>query len=155
MRLCGRTKVHGPSLHRSHAAPRRAPVRYGQSEEIALGMLRAVLPPTAILVGMNIRKDIEWLGLVEERDYAQCIDLSDLFRVWNPAKGSYTYFGLDHITATWLNMPRQGLTTPEPFFSLTLPLVFFVRACLETSHVRSIAACPFFLVMPCSPSPPL
>lgn len=60
-------------------------------------MLRQVLPPTAVLVGMNIRKDIEWLGLLEGVDYAACIDLADLFRVYNPDKRSYTYFSLDHV----------------------------------------------------------
>lgn len=60
-------------------------------------MVRQVLPPSAVLVGMNIRKDIEWLGLVEGRDYAACIDLADLFRVYNLEKRSYTYFSLDHV----------------------------------------------------------
>jgi RNA exonuclease 4 len=64
---------------------------------LALDMLRQVLPPTAVLVGMNIRKDIEWLGLVEGDDYAACIDLADLFRVWHADKRSYTYFSLDHV----------------------------------------------------------
>ena len=36
----------------------------------ALATLRANLPPAAILVGQNINKDVEWLGLVEGEDYA-------------------------------------------------------------------------------------
>jgi len=70
---------------------------FGQKEAVALEMVRQVLPPNAVLVGMNIRKDIEWLGLVEGRDYAACIDLADLFRVYNLEKRSYTYFSLDHV----------------------------------------------------------
>jgi RNA exonuclease 4 len=70
---------------------------FGQTESAALDMLRQVLPPNAVLVGMNIRMDIEWLGLVEGRDYAACIDLADLFRVYNLEKRSFTYFSLDHV----------------------------------------------------------
>ena len=64
--------------------------RYGQPQDQALRTLRAVLPPNAVLVGMNIRKDIEWLGLVEGRDYEACIDLAALFRVWNDEKRCVT-----------------------------------------------------------------
>ena len=88
----------------------------------ALATLRSRLPPTAVLVGQNIAKDVEWLGLSEGRDYAQArtrparisrlrratahtrvhtcvhtsaaqmVDLAALLRVFNPQYGSYTYF---------------------------------------------------------------
>jgi RNA exonuclease 4 len=64
--------------------------KFGQPEQDAIANLKRCLPPTAILVGMNIRKDIEWLGLVEGVDFAACIDLSDLFRVWNEERRSFT-----------------------------------------------------------------
>lgn len=53
-------------------------------------MLREALPSNAILVGMNIRKDIEWLHLEEKKDFDACIDLADLFRVWNTQMSSFT-----------------------------------------------------------------
>lgn len=69
----------------------------------AVATLRGALPPSAVLVGQNIRKDIEWLGLTEGVDYAACIDLAGLTRVWNAQFGGFTYFGLDHTAATWLD----------------------------------------------------
>lgn len=51
---------------------------YGQPLEQALATLRAHLPKTAIIVGQNIRKDIEWLGLKEGTDYGSLIDLVSL-----------------------------------------------------------------------------
>lgn len=36
----------------------------------ALGVLRDHLPPQAVLVGQNINKDVEWLGLKEGTDFA-------------------------------------------------------------------------------------
>lgn len=86
--------------------------QYGMPEAEALKGLKQALPKNAILVGMNIRKDIEWLKLEEGKDFHSCYDLAGLFRVWNKdvrkgaRSGSWTYFGLDHCAATWLNVQR-------------------------------------------------
>ena len=84
--------------------------QYGMPEDQALQVLKQNLPKNAVLVGMNIRKDIEWLQLVEGNDFQSCYDLAGLFRVWNQSvrngKGGWTYFGLDHCAQTWLNINR-------------------------------------------------
>jgi RNA exonuclease 4 len=67
----------------------------------ALQQLRAALPQNAFLVGQNISKDVEWLGLREGVDFAGAIDLAALFRVWT-AEGRYAYFSQDHTAAVWL-----------------------------------------------------
>lgn len=36
---------------------------YGMPLEEAIKQLRAVLPPSGTLVGQNIMKDVQWLGL--------------------------------------------------------------------------------------------
>jgi hypothetical protein len=48
---------------------------YGMPLEQALSHLKANLPRNAIIVGQNIRKDIEWVGLKEGQDYESLIDL--------------------------------------------------------------------------------
>ncbi len=35
----------------------------------AIAALKQALPPTAILVGQSIGKDVDWLGLVEGQDF--------------------------------------------------------------------------------------
>lgn len=35
------------------------------------------------------------------------MDLADLFRVFNPERRSFTYFGLDHVASVWLGVPRH------------------------------------------------
>jgi RNA exonuclease 4 len=55
--------------------------QYGQPLADTLVTLRAHLPPNAILVGQNIKKDVEWLQLVEGLDFASMIDLAALFRL--------------------------------------------------------------------------
>lgn len=52
----------------------------------ALALLRAHLPPNAILVGQNIQKDVQWLQLAEGVDYFSLVDISGLFRIWNPQR---------------------------------------------------------------------
>jgi hypothetical protein len=69
----------------------------------AVGILRQVLPPQAVLVGQNIAKDVEWLGLVEGRDFAGLQDLTGLYRVWNPRYKSFTVFGQDHLAKVLLD----------------------------------------------------
>ena len=69
----------------------------------AIGILRQYLPPQAILVGQNIAKDVEWLGLQEGRDFQQLLDLTGLDRIWNPKYNSFTVFGQDHLAKTLLN----------------------------------------------------
>jgi len=77
-------------------------IAQGSSLDEALATLRAALPREAYLVGQNIRKDTEWLQLQEGIDFAGCIDLSGLTRVFNPRYSSYTHFGLDHVATAWL-----------------------------------------------------
>ena len=79
----------------------------GQPIADALVTLRSHLPPNAILVGQNIKKDVEWLQLVEGLDFASMIDLSALFRVWNPVKKSFTVFSQDHTAKVWLSWPDR------------------------------------------------
>ena len=54
----------------------------------------------------HYRKDVQWLGLQEGQDFAMMIDLAGLLKVWNPARGRYVYFGLDHYAKVWLGDAR-------------------------------------------------
>ncbi len=69
----------------------------------AVAILRQFLPPQASLVGQNIAKDVEWLGLVEGRDYRQMQDLTGLYRIWNPRYNSFSVFGQDHLAKVLLD----------------------------------------------------
>ncbi len=69
--------------------------------------LRRIVPANAVIVGQNILKDIQWLQLVQGVDYHSLVDISGLFRVWNPTRGEYTTFSQDHCAGIWLNLgPR-------------------------------------------------
>jgi len=74
----------------------------------AMAALRQNLPKAAILVGFNILKDVQWLGLVEGEDFAQLIDLSALFRVWNPQRNEFTAFSQDHCAMVWLGIGNRA-----------------------------------------------
>jgi len=68
----------------------------------AVALLRQYLPPTAILVGQNIAMDITWLGLQDGQDFQQLMDLTGLYRIWNPKYNSFSVFGQDHLARVLL-----------------------------------------------------
>lgn len=67
-------------------------------------LLRAHLPPNAILVGQNIQSDVAWLQLAEGVDYHSLIDLALLFRVWDSNKNEFVVFSQDHSASVYLGI---------------------------------------------------
>jgi RNA exonuclease 4 len=75
---------------------------HGVSLHEAVTRLRLTLPKHAVLVGQNIAKDVQWLGLTEFADFAGMVDLAGLWRVWNKQYNSWSVFGQDHLVTTLL-----------------------------------------------------
>ena len=76
--------------------------RNGIPFHAAMQILKQHLPANAVLVGQNIFKDAEWLGLKEGEDFAQLMDLTGLFRIWNEKYKSYSVFSQDHLAKVLL-----------------------------------------------------
>eukprot|EP00578_Thalassiosira_sp_NH16_P000211 CAMPEP_0181134062 /NCGR_PEP_ID=MMETSP1071-20121207/31876_1 /TAXON_ID=35127 /ORGANISM="Thalassiosira sp., Strain NH16" /LENGTH=648 /DNA_ID=CAMNT_0023220533 /DNA_START=500 /DNA_END=2447 /DNA_ORIENTATION=+ len=55
------------------------------SLEDAVTSIKGLLPKNGILVGQTIDHDVEWLGLVPERDFDRMVDISMIFRQRMPA----------------------------------------------------------------------
>ena len=51
---------------------------------------------------------MQWLQLAEGVDYHSLIDLSALFRVWNPQRGEYTTFSQDHCAKVWIGVGERS-----------------------------------------------
>lgn len=96
---CGNTDL----THLSCRLTKEVLDEHGISLEQAVQYVRQCLPTNAVLVGQNIGKDIQWLQLQEGRDFTQMMDLTGLFRVWNPKFNSYSVFGQDHLAKVFLN----------------------------------------------------
>ena len=73
----------------------------------ALGLLRQCLPRHAVIVGQNISKDVQWLGLREGQDFEQMMDLTGLYRIWNERYKSFSVFGQDHLAKVLLGWETQ------------------------------------------------
>jgi len=80
----------------------------GVSLDTAIAMIKKVLPSESILVGQNVLKDVEWLGLKEERDFAGMMDLAGLWRVLHPKYKTYSYFSLHHKAKCLLSLNLEG-----------------------------------------------
>ena len=74
----------------------------------ALALLRQCLPRNAVIVGQNISKDVQWLGLREGQDFAQMLDLTGLYRIWNERYKSFSVFGQDHLAKVLLGWETQA-----------------------------------------------
>lgn len=77
---------------------------HGRSLADTVAQVRALLTAQTVIVGQNILKDVQWLGLVEGIDYGSLIDLAALFRVWNDRHHAFTCFSQDHVAKVWLNV---------------------------------------------------
>ena len=62
----------------------------------AQALLRKNLPKEVVLVGQKIQGDVEWMGLVEGVDFAEMVDLSEIFKSYNTSYGNYAYHSLIH-----------------------------------------------------------
>ena len=68
----------------------------------AVASVRAALPKHAVLVGQNIAKDVQWLGLIEGQDFQGMVDLAGVWRVWTPRFNTWSVFGQDHLVRVLL-----------------------------------------------------
>ena len=50
-----------------------------------------------ILVGASVVSDISWLDLKKDRDFSSSVNISEMFKAYNPRYDQYNYFSLDHI----------------------------------------------------------
>lgn len=75
----------------------------------ALALVRAVIPPHALIVGQNVLKDIQWLGLEEGVDFAGMADLTGVWRAFNNEYKSFSVFSLSHEAKALL-----GVLQSEP-----------------------------------------
>lgn len=94
----------------------------GVSFDYAVEAIRSHLNPDTIVIGQNILKDIQWLGLQEGKDFGSLVDLTALFRVWNPPRNSFTYFSQDHVAKTWLGIEQRQThnATEDAYISMSL-----------------------------------
>lgn len=70
--------------------------------------LKKALPKDAIVVGQKIDSDIDWMGLREGSDFADKIDLSEVFKLYNPKYGNMAYHSLVHEARYVLSMSRAN-----------------------------------------------
>jgi DNA polymerase III epsilon subunit-like protein len=112
----------------------------GLSLEEAMKKLRAALPQGSVLVGQNIAKDVEWLGLVEGQDFASMIDLAALLRAWNPRFGGYTYFAQDHYALAWLGVHRTEADAHDAVADAVLSMRLFHAYVAVQNDPEAVAA---------------
>ena len=75
------------------------------SLEEAIEMLKSHLPKDAILVGQKVDSDITWMQLKQGEDFADFVDLSEVFKGYNVKYKEAQYHSLLHEARILLNLP--------------------------------------------------
>ena len=75
------------------------------SMEEAVEILKSNLPKDAILVGQKVDSDITWMRLKQGEDFADFVDLSEVFKGYNARYNNYSYHSLLHEARILLNLP--------------------------------------------------
>ncbi|KXZ54728.1 hypothetical protein GPECTOR_4g797 [Gonium pectorale] len=123
--------------------------------EEALAAVRAVLPRESVLIGQNIRQDVQWLGLKEGTDFEGMMDLQGLFRIWNEKFRSYSVFAQSHLARVLLSWEDpQGPNEHDAAEDARKSMALFNhhRHKLQTNPVAMQAAHSALLAAPAPPS---
>jgi RNA exonuclease 4 len=73
----------------------------------AIGHLKTLLDPSTILVGHNVREDVNSLDLQQGRDYSSMMDLLGLYRLWNSRCQSFSVWEQDRLATVLLGWPNS------------------------------------------------
>lgn len=85
----------------------------GVSFAEAVAEVRRRLPKDAVLVGQKPDGDIAWLRLVQGQDFAESLDVAEIFRGFNHRYGNYVYHSLQHEAQVLLGKtPSQDAHDP-------------------------------------------
>jgi len=94
----------------------------GVSEEEVREAFKRVIPPSAVLVGQNILKDVQWLRLEEGADFSSMLDLAGLFATRHPQFKSLTFFSLAHEAKALLALDQAEMHHPAVDAGLSIRL---------------------------------
>lgn len=70
--------------------------------------VKALLGYDVTLVGQGVKSDIEWLKLQQGVDYADFVDLGEMFKTYNQRYRNYSFFTLRHEANTLI---RPGMNS--------------------------------------------
>lgn len=118
----------------------------------AVRMLKAHLPRHSVLVGQNIRRDVEWLGLKEGVDFDSMQDLAGLYRVWNTKYNSWSIFGQDHLVKVLLGWDVENQGHNAALDAIKSMRLFNYRQILERDPSQWQQAQQALLSTPVAPS---
>mmetsp|Transcript_33126 Transcript_33126/g.102864 ORF Transcript_33126/g.102864 Transcript_33126/m.102864 type:complete len:225 (-) Transcript_33126:20-694(-) len=118
---------HGTVLYATAIAPDSpvvsclTPITGVTAEDLASGVplaeavaeLRRRLPKDAILVGQQPDGDVAWMQLERGVDFADSLDIAEIYRGFNPRYGNFSYHSLQHEAQVLLGRPPpQGAHDP-------------------------------------------
>ncbi|CAK9090195.1 unnamed protein product [Durusdinium trenchii] len=90
----------------------KADLDKGISLNEAVAKLKRLLPADAVLVGQSCASDIEWMMLEKGVDFAEVVDLGEIFKGYNARYGNYSVHSLQHEARVLLGKTARGAHDP-------------------------------------------
>ena len=98
---------------------RREDLEHAEKLSDVIAEVKALLGRDVVLVGQGIQSDIDWLYLRQGVDYAEKVDLGEMFKTYNSRYSNYSYFSLSHEANTLIRsgIDTRDCTTNQPLHS--------------------------------------
>ena len=79
---------------------RKGDLDNGERLDNVIVEVKALLGHDVTLVGQGVQSDIAWLNLQQGQDYADSVELGEMFKAYNQRYRNFSYFSLSHEANT-------------------------------------------------------
>ncbi|CAK9049266.1 RNA exonuclease 1 (RNase H(70)) [Durusdinium trenchii] len=110
----------------------KADLDKGISLNEAVAKLKRLLPADAVLVGQSCASDIEWMMLEKGVDFAEVVDLGEIFKGYNARYGNYSVHSLQHEARVLLGKTARG--AHDPAWDAQVSVALYKKAKLATAQ---------------------
>ena len=80
----------------------------GERLSDVIAEVKGLLGRDVVLVGQGLKSDIKWLQLVQGTDFADVVDLAELFKTYNDRYRNYHYYSLQHEVNTLIERGKYN-----------------------------------------------
>lgn len=105
----------------------RSDLEKGIALEEAIEKIKQLLPKDALIVGQSIASDLAWMKLTRGVDYADTVDIAEMFKGFNARYGTYSFHTLQHEALVLLGK-RPSATAHDPAWDAQVSVELYKKA---------------------------
>ena len=105
----------------------RSDLEKGIALEEAIEKIKELLPNDAIIVGQSIASDLAWMKLTRGVDYAEMVDIAEMFKGFNAQYRTYSFHTLQHEALVLLGK-RPSAIAHDPAWDAQVSVELYKKA---------------------------